>query len=249
MNTLMTINQTSIGEASVQTVNARELHAFLEVGKDFSNWIKARIEKYGFLENQDFVVFAKTGENPEGGRPTIDYHLTLDMAKELSMVERNDKGKQARQYFIECERRAKQAPPVLDPRNLSRMQLMQIAMDAERERLELEHKIEEQAPKVQGFDRIANAAGLLTLRETATTLKIPERQFIQWMQQHDWLYRRPGKGTLLGYAGRIKQGFLEHKAVTIHNMVTGTDEVREHVRVTPRGLSVLAQRFGEVGNG
>lgn len=86
-------------------VNARDLHAFLEIGRDFSNWIKARIFDYDFQENQDFVVFAKISENPNGGRPTTEYHISLDMAKELSMVERNAKGKQARQYFIDCEKR------------------------------------------------------------------------------------------------------------------------------------------------
>lgn len=74
-------------------MNARDLHTFLELGKDFSNWIKDRIVQYGFVENIDYVVFAKIGENPRGGRPTKDYFLSLDMAKELSMVERNEKGK------------------------------------------------------------------------------------------------------------------------------------------------------------
>ena len=68
----------------------------MEVGKDFSNWIKARIIKFGFQENQDFIVVANSGENPFGGRPTIDYHISLDMAKELSMVENNEKGREAR---------------------------------------------------------------------------------------------------------------------------------------------------------
>ena len=79
----------------INTVNARELHAFLEVGKDFSTWIKDRIEQFEFVENQDFIVFTNFGENPSGGRPSKDYHLTMDMAKELSMVERNEKGKQS----------------------------------------------------------------------------------------------------------------------------------------------------------
>jgi len=97
MNALITINQSTIADTTVQTVNARDLHAFLEVGKDFSTWFKDRIQQYEFLENQDFVIFPETGEKSGRGRPTIDYALTLDMAKELSMVERNDKGKQARQ--------------------------------------------------------------------------------------------------------------------------------------------------------
>jgi phage anti-repressor protein len=93
----------------VQTVNARDLHNFLKVGKMFAHWIKDRIEQYNFLENQDFIVFADFGKNPQGGRPSKEYHLTLDMAKELSMVERNAQGKIARQYFIKCEKMAKEA--------------------------------------------------------------------------------------------------------------------------------------------
>jgi phage anti-repressor protein len=92
------------GGSTVQTVNARELHAFLEVGKRFSDWIKDRVEKYGFVENQDFTIISQNGEKSEAGRPAIDYHISLDMAKELAMVERNEKGRVARKYFIECEK-------------------------------------------------------------------------------------------------------------------------------------------------
>lgn len=91
-------------------VNARQLHQFLEVGRDFSNWIKARIFDYDFQENQDYIIFANSGENSNVGRPTIEYRLTLDMAKELSMVERNEKGRMARRYFIECEKQLYQQP-------------------------------------------------------------------------------------------------------------------------------------------
>jgi len=116
-----------------------------------------------------------------------------------------------------------------------------LAADLAEQKAQAEAALALAAPKVQGFDRIANAEGLLSLRETATTLKIPERQFIEWMQRHDWLYRRAGKGALLGYAERIKAGLLEHKAYTVHNDRTGSDEVRESVKVTPRGLTALAR--------
>lgn len=95
-------------ENGKRAVSARELHNFLGVGKDFSNWIKDRIKKYGFVENQDFEVFARFGENPNGGRPSTEYALSIDMAKELSMVENNERGKQARRYFIECEKRLRE---------------------------------------------------------------------------------------------------------------------------------------------
>ena len=68
----------------------------MEVGKRFTTWIQARIEKYSFVENQDFIVTPNSGRNPLGGRPEVDYHISLDMAKELSMVENNEKGREAR---------------------------------------------------------------------------------------------------------------------------------------------------------
>ncbi|SSW68491.1 antA/AntB antirepressor family protein [Achromobacter agilis] len=105
MNHLIPVGTCQIGGQAVPTANARDLHSFLEVGKDFSTWIKDRIDQYAFVEHQDFEVFTEIGENLRGGRPIKEYVLTLDMAKELSMVERNAKGKQARLYFIECERR------------------------------------------------------------------------------------------------------------------------------------------------
>ena len=105
MNEIIPVVPSTINGQSVQTVDARALHGFLEVGNDFSTWIKNRIETYEFEQGKDFEVFLKAQDNPQGGRPAKDYAITLDMAKELAMVERTPKGKQARQYFIECERR------------------------------------------------------------------------------------------------------------------------------------------------
>lgn len=109
MNELISIQKSNFSGAEVEAVNARELHGFLQVGRDFASWMKSRIEQYQFIENQDFKVFTKTGENLLGGRPLNEYYISIDMAKELAMVERNEKGRQARQYFIECERRLKQS--------------------------------------------------------------------------------------------------------------------------------------------
>lgn len=106
-NNFPVVSEGHIGNSLVQTVNARDLHTFLGVGKDFSNWIKDRISQYNFAENSDFAVFAGSGGNPSGGRPSIEYAISIDMAKEMAMVERNEKGKQVRQYFIECERQAR----------------------------------------------------------------------------------------------------------------------------------------------
>jgi len=102
----------NIQNQAVQLVDARLLHTFLESAQDFSDWIKNRIKDYGFIENQDYLRHKFMAQVPHQGgfrsQEIIDYHLTLDMGKELSMVERNNKGKQARKYFIECERLLKQ---------------------------------------------------------------------------------------------------------------------------------------------
>jgi len=114
MGAIIPVFRANIGGVEVDAVKARDLHAFLEVGKMFAHWIQDRIEKFGFVENQDFVIDLPVLANQTGrggDRRSKEYILTLDMAKELSMVERTPKGKQARQYFIEIERRYYESPP------------------------------------------------------------------------------------------------------------------------------------------
>lgn len=95
-----------IGGISQPVVDARHLHDFLKNGEVFATWIKARIEKYSFIENEDFVSYLEKTKKPQGGRSATNYHLTLDTAKELSMVENNDQGRAARRYFIAMEKQA-----------------------------------------------------------------------------------------------------------------------------------------------
>ncbi|HED5352736.1 TPA: antA/AntB antirepressor family protein [Campylobacter jejuni] len=95
-------NNKTIG-AEINSVNAREIYKIINSEQEFANWIKNRISHYNFIENQDYIielVYTK-------GRPRKEYYVTLDMAKELCMIENNEKGRQARRYFIECEKRLK----------------------------------------------------------------------------------------------------------------------------------------------
>lgn len=95
-------NDKTIG-TEINSANAREIFCFLEIETQFSIWLERRILSYNFIENQDYIielVYTK-------GRPRKEYYVTLDMAKELCMVENNEKGRQARRYFIECEKRLK----------------------------------------------------------------------------------------------------------------------------------------------
>jgi phage anti-repressor protein len=112
---LIPVFEGQIGEVPMLVCNARELHRFLSVGKDFSTWIKDRINTYGFEEGRDFQLDSPILGNQKGhggDRRSKDYHLTLDTAKELAMVENNEQGKAARRYFIECERRTLEATPI-----------------------------------------------------------------------------------------------------------------------------------------
>lgn len=106
---LVPVFMATIGGVEQQVCDARTLHAFLEVGRDFSNWFKELVEKYEFVENQDFALIRRNGgiKTGRGGdRRSKDYILCLDMAKESSMVQNNTKGREARRYFIAMERQA-----------------------------------------------------------------------------------------------------------------------------------------------
>jgi len=95
----------------VQLCNARELHTFLEIQTRYNDWIKNRINEYGFIQDEDYFIITER----TNGRPRKEYHITLDMGKELGMVERNERGRQIRKYFIECERRATQPKQIALP--------------------------------------------------------------------------------------------------------------------------------------
>lgn len=105
MKDLLQISTSTIGTETINSVNARDIHSHLEVKTHFTTWIKRAIEKYDFEENIDFSIL-KTG-NPNGGNPILDFIATLDMAKELAMLENNPKGKETRKYFIQVEKEAK----------------------------------------------------------------------------------------------------------------------------------------------
>lgn len=118
-NQLIPVFNGTVNNESVLLCDARKLHSFLEVGKMFANWIKDRLTEYEFVENQDYILICQNGQTKGrgGDRRSKDYHLTLDTAKELAMVERNEKGRQIRRYFIECEKqlRQQQTLPTLKP--------------------------------------------------------------------------------------------------------------------------------------
>jgi phage anti-repressor protein len=106
--TFATLNKTLAPHregALINAVNARDLHECLCVGRDFSNWIRQRIEKYSFVENVDYITVAKTDGGEYSGFQPIDYFIAPDMAKQIAMVQNNDIGKQVRLYYIQLEKK------------------------------------------------------------------------------------------------------------------------------------------------
>ena len=115
-------NNQNIG-AEINSANARELHCFLNSGQDYSDWIKNRISQYGFTENQDYIIQIAYTK----GRPRKEYFITLDMAKELCMVENNERGKQARRYFIECEKELTRLKAIEQTNRIANLEAIQIS--------------------------------------------------------------------------------------------------------------------------
>ena len=147
-----------------QFVDARTLHGALEVGRDFSNWIKDRIEKYGFFDGVDFQTCSpELASEKHGGQNKIDYRLSLSMAKELAMVENNDRGREVRQYLIKVEE-AWNTPELVIARALQKANVM---IQAQRNRLA------ELKPKADFFDQVASSKTAISMRKVAAALNLP----------------------------------------------------------------------------
>ena len=177
-----------------RAVNARELHQFLESKYQFANWIQERITKYGFIENQDYEVFKENLKNSNGGRPQIEYALSVDMAKELSMVENNEKGSLARKYFIECEKIAREVAmasyQIEDP-----IKRAERWIEEQKEKKALEAKNQEMQPKAHYFDELVERSLLTGFRDTAKELGLKQSEFIKILIDRGYIYRTP-KGEL-----------------------------------------------------
>lgn len=231
---------TLVNVAGQQTVNARELHAFLENRDHFSTWIKDRISQYGFVENQDFVRFSEFSEKPLGGRPSMEYALSLDMAKELSMVERNTKGKQARQYFIDCEKRLSDSLNI--PQTLP--DALRLAADLVERNQQQAAQIAELAPKAEALARIEVAQGDLTVTQAAKILNMQPKQLFDWLAQHGWLYRSGGSGAWLGYQDKVRSGCITHSVHRYESRSTGEQRIATQVYLTPKGMGKIAEKLG-----
>lgn len=223
-----------------QAVSARELHSFLESKRDFSNWIKTRIEKYGFIENQDFEVFNNFGENPSGGRPLIEYALTIDCAKELSMVEGNEKGKEARRYFIQCEKTLKEAVQGTSkfeiPKTYS--EALRFAADKADENEKLLKENSRLQERTQFVDVVFNADELLTGSQVCKVLKLPYGNKTLYKKlRESGIYFKNKNEPLQKY---VDAGYFRMKEVIIGDMI------KLQTLVTQKGLGFVSKITGVI---
>lgn len=218
-----------VGAVAIQTVDARELHAFLEVGTAFKDWIARRIGDYGFEQDKDFCSFLS---GSTGGRPSREYVLTIDMAKELGMVENNERGRIVRRYFIECERRAQASDPVAalnDPAALRGLLLQNVDKV-----IALEAQVEADKPKTDFYDQFVTADGLYGLQNAGRALGCHPNKFVAWLKQRHLFYQG---GNLVPYAEFRQSGIFEVK-VTVEG-----DRTFQRAFVTPKGLTYFAARI------
>ena len=215
----------------IQAVSARELHAFLQVQTKFADWVRSRIADYDFLENQDFVCVSENSETQraDGQRGIItrkEYYITLDVAKELSMVERNEQGKEARRYFIECEKRLKGSMT-----RLSYAQALRAYADEVEAREKLEQQLALAEPKVEYFDALVNRNLLLNFTTVAKELGVKRKVLIGYLLENNYIYR-DANNNLLPYSQHTPHLF-EVKEYTKDNYA-GVQTL-----VTPRGRETL----------
>lgn len=212
-------------------VSARELHEFLEVKTAYKDWFP-RMCEYGFSEGQDYCSFLSNRSDGLPGKPRQDAALSIDMAKEICMLQRNEKGKIARQYFLQLERDWNSPEKVM-------ARALQIA-DRKIKELEISNSalstsLEIARPKAEYFDQLVERGTLLSLRESAKELGIPPKKFVDELLARKYLYRSKN-GKLLPYEEKNNGLFELKESVNTATGWSGTQTL-----TTPKGRDLFRQ--------
>lgn len=230
MNEMIPIN---MNDPERITVSARDLHEFLEVKDPYRNWFP-RMCEYGFEENKDFRTFLC---ETSSGRPKHDAEITIDMAKELCMLQRNEKGKQARQYFIQLEKDWNSPEKVM-------ARALQIA----NKKLQvLEAKAEEDKPKVLFADSVAASHTSILIFDLAKILKqngvdIGGNRLFDWMRKNGYLVRRKGSDYNMPTQRSMEMGLFEVKETSVSHS-DGHISVNKTPKVTGKGQQYFINAF------
>lgn len=223
------------------TVLGRDLHEKLEVKSRYNDWF-ARMAEYGFEENQDYVAVTQKRVTAQGnGTVYTDHQLTLDMAKQICMLQRTDIGRKYREYFLEIERRWND-PQAVMARSLlyANRQLATVTGQLE----EANATISELAPKAAYYDAVAASDGNKSFRETAKMFGVPEKKFILFLLEHGYIYR-DARGTLLPFADHQKRGQFVVREIVDDS--AGRTRTRSQTKITPVGRQVIWRRMASEG--
>ena len=227
MNELIKI---SYENAEHPTVLGRELHEALEVKTAYKDWFP-RMCEYGFTEGEDFNPLkneqVRTEGNRQVSRELTDHQLTIPMAKEICMLQRSEKGKQFRQYFIRVEE-AWNSPEMIMKRALEIANEKVKALQVSVSQLTVDKQIMQ--PKADYFDELVDRNLLTGIRETAKELKVKQNTFVNFLLDKKYLYRDK-KGKLMPYAKPMENGLFEIKEFS--NEKTGFSSTQ--VFITPKG--------------
>ena len=210
-----------------QAVSARDLHKFLEITERFSSWFE-RMLQYGFVENIDYQGCEFF--NALANQTLTDYALTLDCAKEISMIQRSKKGKEAREYFIECEKQLRSGKFALPTTYKEALQSLLIEVEA-KERLQAQNELqakelEKQAPKVAYYDEVLTSQSTYNANQIAKELgmsavtlnkKLHELK-VQYKQGGQWLLYYPHQNK--GYTKTVTYTYTDSKGETCTNSST-----------------------------
>ena len=218
MNELIKINY----DSEKPTVLGRDLYEALEVKSKYADWFK-NMCGYGFDENIDYTAFSKILEN--GGK-TKDHQLTIPMAKEICMLQRNEKGKMFRQYFIQIEENWK-SPEMVMSRALKMAENQIKKLSVINSQLTVDNNI--MKPKADYFDELVDRNLLTNFRETAKQLEVGEKKFINFLIEHKYIYRDK-RGKLMPYADKNKGLFEVKETYNDKTKWSGTQTL-----ITPKG--------------
>lgn len=226
MDELIKINTNEEGK---RTVNGRDLYEFLEVKKDYSDWIKAQVKRARLREGIDFIKFPQKGE--KNIRPKIEYHFTIEAGKHIGMISGTDKGFEVRDYFIECERQLLEQKPAIPSYPEA---LRQLADSLERE--------ETNRPKIEYHDEVLKSVTDITVTVIAKDLGTTAIKLNKLLQNIGVQYKS-GKTWVLKSEYQDK-GYTDTKT---HKYIDHNDEVQTaiHTYWTEKGREFIINKWKE----
>lgn len=228
------------------TVLARDLHEFLEIQTPYHKWFP-RMCEYGFTENTDYMVTDNFVPNSSGGpQHQSDAQLTIEMAKEICMLQRNERGKQARQYFIQLEKDWN-SPELVMARAL-KMANQRIGCLEERA-LHLEQKVEQDRPKVLFADAVSVSQSAILIGDLAKILRqngveMGQTRLFQWLRDNGYLIKQKGSGYNMPTQKSMELGLFKIKETCVTHS-DGHTSVSRTPKVTGKGQVYLVNKILE----